>query len=271
MTTRHHKIRGIHSVKPSQWSTRIWRLVWSGALWLSTGVSLLALLQVAVGFGRARGPFGSPNYLGYYAVCHVFLALAWGNKAAIPIAVANAMAVAASQSRGSLIALAVGCGILIPLRRWSILPYLALVLSAGAVLLIPHGPELSRAWLWRVALELIAQRPWFGYGRSDGFIMGLQGFYSVPIDWTVRTGLAGLAAGLALYGQAMRMASRRMRAFLIAWAVNGLFIYATPESTLPALAAMLWLGSGGGLDVAQPAVRHDDADRGRADADARAE
>lgn len=271
MATMHQRIRHIQAVRPSQQFTCIWRLVWGGALWLSAGIALLSAAQVAIGLGRARGPFGSPNYLGYYAVCHVFLALAWRNKAAIPIAIANAMVVVASQSRASLVALAIGSGILIPWRTWSILPILALALSVGAILLIPHGPELSRAWLWRVALELISRRPWFGYGRSDGFIMGLRGFYSVPLDWTVRTGLVGLAAGLALYAQAMRLASRRMRAFLIAWGVNGIFIFTTPESTLPFLGAVLWLGCGGGLDIPQAAVGQHDADRGRADAYARAE
>src|SRR5579863_9698982 len=58
-------------------SERFWRWVAAEALIVSMLVSMLAVLQICLGLPRARGPFASPNFLGYYAVAHVFLALAW--------------------------------------------------------------------------------------------------------------------------------------------------------------------------------------------------
>lgn len=243
------------------------RLILSASLWLSMAVALLAVAQVAHGIPRARGPWDSPNFLGHYAVTMTFLALAWWHKAAIPIAVANAMVVIASQSRASLIALGVG---IMVFNRHALIPIvLALALVAGAFLL-GHGDE-HRWLIWQLGVEVAAQHPWIGWGRTD-IIMGLPAFYSVPLDWTVRTGLVGLSAAVAMYVQAWRIADPALRAALAAWLVNGLFLFAVWSTTAPLILGLcLILWRGGGLDVPQRPIRHVDAERGRADAYAGAE
>lgn len=237
------------------------------ALWLSVIVAVDSIAQIAMGFGRARGPFASPNFLGYYAVCHCFLALARRNKSSIPIAVANAMVVLASQSRASWLALAIGAWIMLPRGRSyrpSLLWFgrsLALALMAGAFFLSDHAS--NRLSIWRYGIGVWARNPWFGSGSPDNIVLGLPGFYSVPLDWAVRFGLAGLAAAVCVLILSWRRAGTPMRAFLAAWLVNGLFIYGTPESTIPLLLALWWLWSGGGLDEPDGAARIDDGKRGQ--------
>ena len=261
------------------------RLILSASLWLSMAVALLAVAQVIHGIPRARGPWDSPNFLGHYAVTMCFLALAWRHKAAIPIAVANAMVVIASQSRASLLAL--GCGILLlgkevmshKTNRWwtryvlgkrlRLDKTVALALVAGAIFL-SHGDE-HRWLIWRLGLEVAAQHPWVGWGRTD-IILGLPAFYNVALDWTIRTGLVGLVVAAALYVQAWRMAEPALRAMLAAWLVNGLFLFQVWSTTAPlilGLCLILWRGRS--LDVPQRPVGHVDAERGRADAYAGAE
>ena len=244
------------------------RLILSASLRLSMAVALLAVAQVVHGVPRARGPWDSPNFLGHYAVTMCFLALAWRHKAAIPVAVANAMVVVASQSRASLLALGVGIAELIPIKGWikfGLVSALALAVSA-----ISHGDE-HRLLVWKLGLLAETQHPFIGWGRTD-IILGLPAFYNVALDWTVRTGLVGLAAAVAMYVQAWRMAEPPLKAALAAWLVNGMFLFAVWSTTAPLILALgLILWGGRGLDVPQRPVRHVDAERGRADAHAGAE
>src|SRR5690242_8459768 len=59
---------------------RAWNILIAVVITLAVAVAAVAAIQVAEGFPRALGPFGSPNYLGFYAVLHVGLALAWRSR-----------------------------------------------------------------------------------------------------------------------------------------------------------------------------------------------
>src|SRR5579859_6680461 len=91
-------------------SERAWRTAVGTLLIAAAAISVLGIAQVAVfHFPRAQGPFASPNFLGYYSVAHVFLALAFRWR---PVAVLCALAVILSLSRGSILALAAGLAVL---------------------------------------------------------------------------------------------------------------------------------------------------------------
>ncbi len=249
----------------TQIGERLWRFIAGQMFVLAIAIAVLAAIQIGVGIPRARGPFASPNFLGYYAVAHVFLALAWRPMLPrlAPVAMwSSAIAVALSGSRASLLAAATA--VIIPrARRHPVLAAASAGIAFASLLLVPR--DIGRFEIWRLGASLAATHPWFGWGEGGITVLGLPGFYSVPLDWTLRAGLVGLAAAAWATIEAWR-SDKSLRPFVIAWIVNGLFIFGTPESATPMLVAFAWLGRRRGLDVAQVAVRHDGADRRAANA-----
>ena len=254
---------------------RAWTALAHAMMTLAITIAALAAIQVAVSFAghldqlalpRAVGPFSSPNYLGYYAVLHVGLALAWSSRwprMASTAGWASAISIALSGSRASLLSLA-AMFILPRVRRYPIVASIAATAAIASVAVIPGHNADHRLEIWRLGLAFAIQKPWLGWGIGQIMVMRLPGFYSVPLDWTVATGIIGLVVGIWLVVEMWR-SGKETRPFLIAWLVNGLFIYATLPTILPFLVAAGWLGRRRGLDVAQGAVRHDNQERRAAD------
>lgn len=217
----------------------------AGMMWLSVAVAALCIEQM-FWMPRARGIFASPNFLGGYAVMMFFLALRarekpdWHN---IPL-LANLVSVALSQSRGAFIALAAGLLVYNPLRRHHRIQLGAAALVA-ALVLAHYRPQEARIGIWRVGAVAAIQRPVLGWGPGGLEVGTLRHFYNIPLDLTISAGIVGLAAGIWLGVEAMRAARPHpaMRALLVAWLVNGLFIFATPATTVPLFLALAWLAS----------------------------
>jgi putative inorganic carbon (HCO3(-)) transporter len=179
---------------------------------------------------------GRPNFLGAYLAMLLPLTLSmtagaqkrWQQLAAGLLALGEATVVALTMARGAWVAAAVASGAfcwyllwprLVPWQRRAvvILGLMCFAASmAGAYWLTDQGGSVAaRLTIWRASLELIVDRPVLGYG-PDG--MGLvfprvyppqlvyyQGrglivdrAHNLFLDWTLTTGVLGLAAELAL-------------------------------------------------------------------------
>jgi hypothetical protein len=216
---------------------RGWKWLLYGALWLSVAIAALAVVQMWF-MDRARGPFASPNYLGAYAVLEVFLAWHFFKKAwpAFLVCGSNILALSLSQSRGALLALGAGLLVLIGRKR----PLFAVAcccVPLGTVFLIRPGNEEARLGIWRVGLEVAAQRPLLGWGQGGIGMAGFAGFYNIPLDLLIEAGGLGVLAGAWLVIAAWR-AGPEMRPFLAAWFVQGLFLFSIPATSIPLIAVM---------------------------------
>jgi hypothetical protein len=228
------------------------RVFWRLFLWASVAAAVLAVAQ-APWLDRVTGPFGSPNYLGAFAVVALFVA--WRERHRWALA-CNGLALGLSQSRGAMLAAAAGLAVILWRRsRW--LASAGLLAVAGAVWLFPR-PQ-ARMDVWALGLAVAAQRPLTGWGIGgiepltviDQRLMTLGHFYSVPLDWLVATGALGLAAAVWVAIEAWRLAGKEVvqtdparpdapfdtrppsfeagasRAILAAWIVAGLFLSAS--------------------------------------------
>lgn len=226
-----------------------WRWLISALLGFSLAVAALAVVQMWH-MDRARGVFVSPNLLGYYAVVMLFLAASTlelplsrptasnrgshgGFKAAGCLAAANLLSLAFSQSRASIIAL--GAGLFVMLCRRPLYAFLAVGTAMFTVSAIRSSSEQGRAGIWWAGWQAFLHRPLTGWGQGGVFVGGLASFYSVPLDLAVAAGLLGLLAGAWLFIEGMVAARRQpaVQAMLVAWAVNGLFIYGTAATFVP--------------------------------------
>jgi hypothetical protein len=206
------------------------RVFWRLFLWASVAASVLAVAQ-APWLDRVTGPFGSPNYLGAFAVVALFVA--WRERHRWALA-CNGLALGLSQSRGAMLAAAAGLAVILWRRsRWLAVTSLGVALLGVA--LINHSPHEARVEIFRLGLQVFSQRPLTGWGIGgiepltviDQRLMTLGHFYSVPLDWLVATGALGLAAGVWLMVEACRVANPEDRAVLAAWIVAGLFLSAS--------------------------------------------
>lgn len=257
-----------------------WRYVFGGMLALSVLIAALAIAQVIAGYTffapRARGPFGSPNFLSYYAVLHFFLALymragsrwqrLWGACAA-----ANLVALALSQSLGSVLGITAGMAVIVVSRYPRRVPeFLALASLSFAALanltfVSATRPTLlsdPRIGIWLQGLRIAHWRLLFGYGQRNFFVLpNYTHFYNVGIEALVAAGVVGLAAGVWMLWSGFR-ATRHLQkkegtilcALLVAWSINGMFIYNTTESVLPLYAVLAYLRSVVNRDVADRAA-----------------
>ena len=174
-----------------------WRLV-HGLVATGLPVSLLALAQ-ALGYdplgliSDARSPayatLGRANFVGAYLAMLLPLTagaglaatrgrtrFAWG-----ALALLDAAGMAVTAARGAWLAAAAGGLVLALLYTWPVLPRFgrrsiafaaALALPAGLALALwlgraSAGSTAARFTIWRAALDLVARRPWLGYGPDN--------------------------------------------------------------------------------------------------------
>ena len=235
-----------------------WRWLLNALFGFSLAVAALAVVQMWH-MDRARGVFLSPNLLGFYAIVMLFLAAfivvhrdeagssvdracvervdrlyargRWFES--IPVA-ANLISLALSQSRASILAL--GAGLLVMFGRRK--PLLSVAASGAAVLValsIRSSSEQGRMGIWRAGWQAFLHRPLTGWGEGGVWVGGIKAFYSVPLDLAVEAGLLGLLAGAWLFIEGVVAARRQpaLQAMLVAWAINGLFIYGTAATFVP--------------------------------------
>ena len=225
---------------PGEWRERIV----AGWLICSVFVAILACVQIFF-MPRSRGVWDSPNFLGSYAACNIFIALWlrergypwWGTM--LPLS-ANVLALALSQSRGAILAAAVGAVVMYGRRYWW-----AIFNSAGLAiaLLGMNRPDVfadERWHIWHTGWLLASHLPLLGWGL--GVVMpGLQGWYNVALDWFVASGIVGLFIGFYL----LSMSTLRARnsgpalSFLACWLAQGMLMVPRPET---AIALYMMLG-----------------------------
>jgi O-antigen ligase len=186
----------------------------------------------------------------------VALFVAWRERHRWALA-CNGLALGLSQSRGAMLAAAAGLAVILWRRSRPLSIGLCLA-AIGISLVFLHRPE-ARTEVWRLGLQVAAQRPLTGWGIGgiepltviDQRLMTLGHFYSVPLDWLVATGALGLAAAAWVAIEAWRLAGKEVvqtdparpdapfdtrppsfeagasRAILAAWIVAGLFLSAS--------------------------------------------
>lgn len=195
------------------------------------------------------GQVKNPVLLGFVAAVALLTALALRGElrrlagwAAAPILIALLFAaVIATGSRGPLVALFGGTGLLLLLeRRWRTLAVLAMALVLLAVAIASGAlddfyrigsADSERFAIWTVALEQIAARPWFGYGAL--YEPELAGFRATH----------SLYLGALLYGGVL--GSLLLAAVVVLTLLTGLRAAEDPVGR--ALTAVFALGLVGGL------------------------
>lgn len=236
---------------------RLWAWLFVAMLVLSVGMAAVAALQIFY-MPRPRGLFISPNFLAGYAALHLclgaFVRSRFPRFGAIAMA-ANLFAVVASQSRGGLLAVAAGLLVIFWRRRPRVaVGVVAVAVAAGFAewALRMKGISEPRWGLWRIGIEGALYRPILGWGWDTLYNpFFVRRFYNVAIDVAVASGGLGLVAAMWMMVEAARGARRladvqesdALLAFLVAWLVYGMFIYATPAVVLPLYAVLAFLAS----------------------------
>lgn len=255
-------------LSPDEWRRVFWLM-----LWVSVAVADLALLQIGLGFHRARGPFASPNFLAGYAAMHFLLAVRFAAPGQffwlIP-AGANGISLLLAQSRAGVLAWA--CGMAIVFLKSGRRALLALGVSAAGMLAIAlQQPRVAlfedQRWrIWNLGLHGALLRPVLGWGPGGLLIPpDFDRFYNSALDVLIWGGVPGLIAGAWLAWEAWS-ATRRdqggglaLRGLLAVWAVNSLFIYETAATAIPLFMMLGYLASEGG-DVVNRTGIIDDRD-----------
>lgn len=226
-------------------SERVWAHVFTALLAISVVFAGLAAFQIAMQYtDRARIFFGSANFFGGYAALHLFLALhgreRGGKLPALAIG-ANILSLGLAQSRGAIVAAGAGLFVYFLSKR----PRLALglgLLSVALVLTVTtvqrvNGFQEPRWGLWMLGLKLASERLVLGWGQNAIMLwpLGWSRFYNEIIDWLVVAGILGVSAGTWMLYEAARACRERpaLLAFLVAWIVNGMFIFDTAATTIP--------------------------------------
>src|SRR5262249_26712469 len=228
------------------------RLLLLGLLGAGIAVSLSALVQLVTGHGevigngvaRATGPYPHPNNLALYlervglVAAALSLSDARHRRLYLPVALVIGAGLAATLSRGALLAVIAGGALLLvvlrPPRGWrwfglaTALPIVVFAIAAGDRLFSTgtSGVTSSRELIWRSSLRMVADHPIFGVGL-DQFLYQYAPRYVQPAGWPERytshphnlvldvwlsLGLAGLAlfAGLAVIGVGYVLRLRRL-------------------------------------------------------------
>ena len=94
-------------------------------------------------------------------------------------------------------------------------------------------------------------RPLLGWGQGVLKMGTVTRFYNVELDWFITAGLLGLGAFLWVITEAFIAISRienakekaALAAFLVAYLVNGVFIYDTLVTNIPLYAVLIYLAS----------------------------
>ncbi|MEA2583708.1 MAG: hypothetical protein QOF33_1793 [Thermomicrobiales bacterium] len=264
-----------------------------GLLGAGSVVALVALVQVLTGrgevigngVGRATGPYPHPNNLalylervGLFAAALVLVDRRW-RRVVIPIALLVAAGLAATLSRGAMLAVIAGGALLLgmtrPARGWrwlglaAVLVVLLFAATAGDRLFSTgtSGTTSSRELIWRASLQMVRDHPVFGVGL-DQFLYQYAPRYVDPAGWPerytshphnlildvwLRLGLAGLVllAGVVyicirdirrLRGAAERSDQRRLAVAGAALLVGGATHGLVDNAFfLPDLAVLTWI------------------------------
>lgn len=141
---------------------------WTGAL---------ALGGTALSYdGRLTGPFQSANFLAHLGVPLALLLIGWPERLSLLVRYVPAglalLLLAGSQSRGGLLAFAIGAAVLLAarggarrLRQGAVLAVAAGLVILGVFALIERNDRHStRSALWGTAAEVIGERPLLGAG-----------------------------------------------------------------------------------------------------------
>ena len=274
---------------------------------VTAAVAAWALASWAAGAGeRAAQPLGHHLLLGTALATLLPLALVpalapsgtpastWAARAGAAVVVA---ALLATGSVGAVTGAAVGCVLLLGLRRRAAVWLLPLVGAAAAALVVPRllapGPDPSlgaRLVYWRGALEGLAERPLLGWGPGStawtlplhlrpvpgvtpaGEVVG--DVHSLPLQLAYELGLAGalgaaLVAGLFVASRLRGGAGRDAvgRAGLAGLAAGAVALLAGP--TLGTLAPWVALAVAAGASLAARGAGETGPRRAGADAAAR--
>ena len=220
------------------------RLVW---MMVATALPLV-ILGLAQSFGwdsfglttDARSPvfatLGRSTFLGAYLAMLLPLTLAlnlsekrlWRRLAIVGLVLGEIGVIILTRSRGALLAALVALLVFGLLwfwprlsRRWRLILAALLLTGLGAGLVGAFwlerqaGSAAARLTIWQTSFELIAKRPWLGYGPDSlGLIFPhvyppqlvyYQGrgvvvdrAHNLLLDWALTAGIAGLLANLAL-------------------------------------------------------------------------
>lgn len=225
-----------------------WRAIIAAALLASLVMAAIAVLQMFY-MTRARGVFVSANFLGGYAVMLLFLALHYGRRLGLIAAAGNALSLVLAQGRGAFVAAAVALAVLYGRRYPRSTAAGVAALAAGCLYeyLTRGAVEEPRPGLWRLGLQLFVRRPILGWGQNGVLIWpnGWGHYYSIPVEWLVWSGVLGFGAGAWMIYEGLR-ASRSapaLTALLVAWIVNGLFIFDTAATSVPLFLVLGYLAS----------------------------
>jgi O-antigen ligase len=187
------------------------RLLLLGLLCAGIAVSLSACVQVVTGHGevigngvaRATGPYPHPNNLALYlervglVAAALSLSDAGHRKLFLPITLIIAAGLAATLSRGAVLAIVAGGALLLavlrPPRGWRWFGLGAAVtigvfaITAGDRLVSTGtgGVTSSRELIWRSSLRMTADHPIFGVGL-DQFLDQYAPRYVRPAGWPER-------------------------------------------------------------------------------------
>lgn len=214
------------------------------------GVFCLVIWDANYSYGRLMGRSG-PNYWGMVAIAATFGALAL-RSAPLRVAILSiaVFTIYLCQSRGTMLAVGSGCGILWLLhvyhashfRRLVILGATLFVALAAIIvfgdfiatkllLLDNRGRGLEsggtgRVGAWEQTFELFSTSPWLGVGyrQHESFITAASSSHNAYLASLADTGIVGFAAYLALMFGATVLAIRKaiIDASQIAMAVAGL-------------------------------------------------
>lgn len=243
-----------------------WRRVALLVLGSSVVCAVWAVWQQLPGWSyRPAAIFGSPNYLGAFAMLCVFLTFMCGLKgwALKGIVGANIASVLMAGSRSAILGAACGVFFLVP-KRWR----LAWLMSPFAALVIlgVHAPTGNQHRLRNLAGGYVdfLYRPFLGWGQDSPHPSLDVHYYNIALEWLVVGGLVGFFVFLWCVMETF-LAARKMPdetrgpmfGLLVAYLVNGMFIYDTiGASTVLILALVMLVGLN--ADVPESAVIQND-------------
>jgi hypothetical protein len=226
-------------------SREAWRYVLHGMVIVSLAALTLALAQLPF-MPRPRSLFLSANVFGAYAALHVFIALTQRSRLGNIAAIGNVAAVLLSQSRGAYLALGGGLCVWFWRKRPALVCTIAgCALLGVGILWLTRPTEDPRIGIWIAGLRVGNQRPILGWGQNGVMVAGLRHFFNIPLEWYINAGAAGLAAGGWLYAEGLLAARehRAMLALLVAWAIQGCFLFGALSTDLTLIAALGYIGS----------------------------
>lgn len=217
----------------------LWQKTVIGAfLIVSVWASFIALTQIEYS-PRPQGPFASAVFLGDFAALAILLAFyvrpRFEHKIWIDMAIAgNAAGLALSQSRGAMMAAALG--IIVAFYRSR--PHLMLALGCAAavtvtIICLERNPfEDARLNIWAVGYDVFSHHPILGWGQNSINVIGIRGFYNIGLEWAINAGAIGLTTAGWMIVEAVLAArgNRIVLGFIVAWLAQGMLMFSTPET-----------------------------------------